>query len=107
MAVICINYGGELHKGMPWSGYHPVLTRSGSLVFMEAGLQLVQVSPQIILLEFITEGAHGGQLLQQTPVLVTHNLSIAAIRDQEPVQGNSNQVPPSNSIVAPNHRSGN
>ena len=106
MAVICINYGGELHKGMPWSGY-PVLTRSGSLVFMEAGLQLVQVSPQIILLEFITEGAHGGQLLQQTLILVTHNLSIAAIRDQEPVQGNSNQVPPSNSIVAPNHRSGN
>ena len=105
MAVICINYGGELHKGMPWSGCS-VLTRSGPLVFVEAGLQLVQVSPQIVLLEIITESAHGAQLLQQPPVLVTHNLAIA-IRDQEPVLGNSNQVPTSNSIVAPNHRSGN
>ena len=84
-----------------------MLTRSGPLVSGEAGLQLVQVPPQIVLLEFITEGAHGAQLLQQPPVLLTHNLSIAPIRDQEPVQGNSNQVPTSNSIVAPNHRLGN
>ena len=69
------------------------LTCRGPLVFVEAGLELVQVSPQIVLLECITEGAHGGQLVQQTPVLLTHNLSIGAIRDQEPVRGNSNQVP--------------
>ena len=30
----------------------------------------------------------------------------SAIRDQEPVRGNSNQASTSNSIVAPNHRSG-
>ena len=92
MAVICINYGGELHKGMP--GQATVsLTWCGSLVFVETGLKAVQVSPQIVLLQFITEGAHGGQLVQQPPVLLAHNLSIGAIRDQEPVRGNSNQVP--------------
>ena len=42
----------------------------------QAGLEVVEVSTKIILFEFITKMFHGGQLLQQTLVLISTHLNM-------------------------------
>ena len=43
-------------------------------IFGQTGLELVQVSPQIVLLQFVTDRLHLGQLLQQRLVLLLYQL---------------------------------
>ena len=47
-----------------------------SFIFVQTGLELIEISAEIVLFKFITEDSHGGQLLQQTLVLVSNNLRL-------------------------------
>ena len=45
-------------------------------IFGEAGLKVVQVSPQVVLLQFVADRLHLGQLVQQGLVLLLYQLAI-------------------------------
>ena len=47
-----------------------------SFIFVQTGLELIEISAEIVLFKFITEDSHSGQLLQQTLVLVSNNLRL-------------------------------
>ena len=55
-----------------YSGLEP--TSGVVFIFGQAGLQVVQVSPQIVLLQFVADRLHLGQLFQQRLVLLLYQL---------------------------------